>query len=137
MEILLIILIVVVWISLYSHISKMNTHTDSLRKDLYSLRKYIEAQLDELRKQQAASLAGESSVEDIPKEKIQETIEKTVEISVGKAKEVIVREPSVEKIIPPVMQKVEKPVESWLEEPVSSVNVKEKKVVPELSLIHI
>lgn len=131
MEILLIILIVVVWISLYSHISKMNTHTDSLRKDLYSLRKHIEAQLDELRKQQAASLAGERSVEDIPKEKNQETIEKTVEISVEKAKEVIVQEPLVEKIIPPVMQEVEKPVESRPEEPGSSVNVKEKKVVPE------
>lgn len=131
MEILLIILIVVVWISLYSHISKMNTHTDSLRKDLYSLRKHIDAQLDELRKQQAASLAGERSVEDIPKEKNQETIEKTVEISVEKAKEVIVQEPLVEKIIPPVMQEVEKPVESRPEEPGSSVNVKEKKVVPE------
>lgn len=51
METLLIILIVVVWVTLYSHISKMNSHTESLRKEISSLRKYIETQLEEIRKQ--------------------------------------------------------------------------------------
>lgn len=65
METLLVILIVVVWISLYSHISKMNSHTDSLRKDLYSLRKYIEIQLEELKKQQAAMAPAEEKTEEV------------------------------------------------------------------------
>lgn len=52
METLLILLILVVWISLYSHISKMNAHADALRKDLSDLRKSIEVQLEELRKLQ-------------------------------------------------------------------------------------
>ena len=77
METLLVILIVVVWISLYSHISKMNSHTDSLRKDLYSLRKYIEIQLEELKKQQAAM----APVEEKPEEAV---------VSVPVAEEVVV-----------------------------------------------
>ncbi len=52
---LLVILVVVVWISLYSHITRMNAHTDSLRKDITCLRKYIETQLEELKRQQVVS----------------------------------------------------------------------------------
>lgn len=51
MEFLLIILVVVVWVSLYSHISKMNAHTDALKKEIYALRKYIESQLKDLKQQ--------------------------------------------------------------------------------------
>lgn len=113
METLLVILIVVVWISLYSHISKMNSHTDSLRKDLYSLRKYIEIQLEELKKQQAAM----APVEEKPEEAV---------VSVPVAEEVVVP------VIPvtPVTV-VEERTESEQEEPTLPVNVEEKKVVPE------
>lgn len=113
METLLVILIVVVWISLYSHISKMNSHTDSLRKDLYSLRKYIEIQLEELKKQQATM----APVEEKPEEAV---------VSVPVAEEVVVP------VIPvtPVTV-VEERIESEQEEPTLPVNVEEKKVVPE------
>ncbi|WP_337941710.1 DUF2339 domain-containing protein [Parabacteroides sp.] len=113
METLLVILIVVVWISLYSHISKMNSHTDSLRKDLYSLRKYIEIQLEELKKQQAAM----APVEEKPEEAV---------VSVPVAEEVVVP------VIPvtPVTV-VEERTESEQEEPPLPVNIEEKKVVPE------
>lgn len=50
METLLILLIIVVWITLYSHISKMNAHTDILRKEIFLLKKYIEVQLEELKR---------------------------------------------------------------------------------------
>lgn len=117
METLLVILIVVVWISLYSHISKMNTHMDSLRKDLYSLRKYIETQLEELRRQQAVTTSsGEKQVEEIVGKVGEEIVERPVEKPVEKAAEVT-----------PV---VEKPVESKPEEVVPSVGIGDKKVVP-------
>lgn len=113
METLLVILIVVVWISLYSHISKMNSHTDSLRKDLYSLRKYIEIQLEELKKQQATM----APVEEKPEEAV---------VSVPVAEEVVVP------VIPvtPVTV-VEERIESEQGEPTLPVNIEEKKVVPE------
>ena len=117
METLLVILIVVVWISLYSHISKMNTHMDSLRKDLYSLRKYIETQLEELRRQQAVTTSSdEKQVEEVVGKVGEEIAERLVEKSVEKAAEVT-----------PV---VEKPVESKPEETVPSVGIGDKKVVP-------
>lgn len=117
METLLVILIVVVWISLYSHISKMNTHMDSLRKDLYSLRKYIETQLEELRRQQAVTTSSdEKQVEEVVGKVGEEIAERLVEKPVEKAAEVI-----------PV---VEKPVESKPEETVPSVGIGDKKVVP-------
>ena len=55
MEFLLVVLIVVVWVSLYSHISKMNAHTDALRKDIYSLKKFVESQLEEIKRQSETS----------------------------------------------------------------------------------
>lgn len=113
METLLVILIVVVWISLYSHISKMNSHTDSLRKDLYSLRKHIEVQLEELKKQQAATVSAE--------EKPEEAV-----VSVPVAEEVVVP------VIPVTsVTVVEERIESEQEEPTLPVNIEEKKVVPE------
>ena len=117
METLLVILIVVVWISLYSHISKMNTHMDSLRKDLYSLRKYIETQLEELRRQQAVTTSSdEKQVEEVVGKVGEEIAERLVEKPVEKTAEVT-----------PV---VEKPVESKPEETVPSVGIGDKKVVP-------
>lgn len=116
METLLVILIVVVWISLYSHISKMNTHMDSLRKDLYSLRKYIETQLEELRRQQATTTSsGEKPVEMVVGKMTEEIVERPVEKPVEKAEEVI--------------PAVEKPVESKPEEVVPPVGIGDKKVV--------
>lgn len=57
MEFLLVVLIVVVWVSLYSHISKMNAHTDALRKDIYSLKKFVESQLEEIKRQQKIDMS--------------------------------------------------------------------------------
>lgn len=72
MEILLVILILVVWISLYSHISKMNAHTDSLKKELQSLRKYVETQLGELKKQQVVTVLPEERSKGKAKERPEE-----------------------------------------------------------------
>lgn len=72
MEILLVILILVVWISLYSHISKMNAHTDSLKKELQSLRKYVETQLGELKKQQVVTVLPEEQSKGKAKERPEE-----------------------------------------------------------------
>lgn len=68
METLLIILILIVWISLYSHISKMNAHTESLKKELQSLRKYVGTQLEELKKQQVVTVLPEEHPEETIKE---------------------------------------------------------------------
>lgn len=90
---------------------------DSLRKDLYSLRKYIETQLEELRRQQAVTTSsGEKQVEEIVGKVGEEIVERPVEKPVEKAAEVT-----------PV---VEKPVESKPEEVVPSVGIGDKKVVP-------
>lgn len=114
MEFLLVVLIVVVWVSLYSHISKMNAHTDALRKDIYSLKKLVESRLEELKRPEATSVT----------ELTEEMPEKTV----------------VEELVPPVIEvPVEVPVEAATEylqkEMVSGtaaeVQPEKKKVVPQ------
>lgn len=114
MEFLLVVLIVVVWVSLYSHISKMNAHTDALRKDIYSLKKLVESRLEELKRPEATSVT----------ELTEEMPEKTV----------------VEELVPPVIEvPVEVPVEAateYLQKEMGSGTVAEvqpekKKVVPQ------
>jgi uncharacterized membrane protein len=73
MEFLLVVLIVVVWVSLYSHISKMNAHTDALRKDIYSLKKFVESQLEEIKRQSETSttvVTEEVAVEPVTEEPV-------------------------------------------------------------------
>lgn len=91
MEILLVILILVVWISLYSHISKMNAHTDSLKKELQSLRKYVGTQLEELKKQQIVTVFPEERPEEKPEEKPVCVIEDMPEL---KQKKVVADKPA-------------------------------------------
>ena len=91
MEFLLVVLIVVVWVSLYSHISKMNAHADALRKDIYSLKKFVESQLEEIKRQSGTSTT--IITEDIPKEvvieePVQNIAEEPVTVSVEKPDEV-------------------------------------------------
>ena len=114
MEFLLVVLIVVVWVSLYSHISKMNAHTDALRKDIYSLKKLVESRLEEIKRPETTSVT----------ELTEEMPEKTV----------------VEELVPPVIEvPVEVPVEAATEylqkEMVSGtaaeVQPEKKKVVPQ------
>lgn len=114
MEFLLVVLIVVVWVSLYSHISKMNAHTDALRKDIYSLKKLVESRLEEIKRPETTSVT----------ELTEEMPEKTV----------------VEVLVPPVIEvPVEVPVEAATEylqkEMVSGtaaeVQPEKKKVVPQ------
>lgn len=114
MEILLVILILVVWISLYSHISKMNAHTDSLKKELQSLRKYVETQLGELKKQQVVTVLPEERSKGKAKERPEEkpvcVIEDMPEL---KQEEVVAEKPA-------------KPAK-----PVAAIVPEGKKVVPE------
>lgn len=110
MEFLLVVLIVVVWVSLYSHISKMNAHTDALRKDIYSLKKLVESRLEEIKRPETASVT----------ELTEEMPEKTV----------------VEELVPPVIEvPVEAATEYLQKEMVSGtaaeVQPEKKKVVPE------
>lgn len=110
MEFLLVVLIVVVWVSLYSHISKMNAHTDALRKDIYSLKKLVESRLEELKRPEATSVT----------ELTEEMPEKTV----------------VEELVPPVIEvPVEAATEYLQKEMVSGtaaeVQPEKKKVVPQ------
>ncbi|WP_291529639.1 DUF2339 domain-containing protein [Bacteroides sp. UBA939] len=80
MEVLLVILIIVAWINLHSHISRVKTHIDSLQKDLHDFRKEIEAQLEALKKQQAkVSQAGANPVEEVREQVVRTTIEKPIE----------------------------------------------------------
>ena len=110
MEFLLVVLIVVVWVSLYSHISKMNAHTDALRKDIYSLKKLVESRLEEIKRPETTSVT----------ELTEEMPEKTV----------------VEELVPPV---IEVPVEAATEYlqkemvsgAVAEVQPEKKKVVPQ------
>lgn len=114
MEFLLVVLIVVVWVSLYSHISKMNAHTDALRKDIYSLKKLVESRLEEIKRPETTSVT----------ELTEEMPEKTV----------------VEELVPPVIEvPVEVPVEAATEYlqkemvsgTVAEVQPEKKKVVPQ------
>lgn len=110
MEFLLVVLIVVVWVSLYSHISKMNAHTDALRKDIYSLKKLVESRLEEIKRPETASVT----------EMTEEMPEKTV----------------VEELVPPVIEvPVEAATEYLQKEMVSGtaaeVQPEKKKVVPQ------
>lgn len=114
MEFLLVVLIVVVWVSLYSHISKMNAHTDALRKDIYSLKKLVESRLEEIKRPETTSVT----------ELTEEKPEKTV----------------VEELVPPVIEvPVEVPVEAATEYlqkemvsgTVAEVQPEKKKVVPQ------
>ena len=110
MEFLLVVLIVVVWVSLYSHISKMNAHTDALRKDIYSLKKLVESRLEEIKRPETASVT----------ELTEEMPEKTV----------------VEELVPPVIEvPVEAATEYLQKEMVSGtaaeVQPEKKKVVPQ------
>ena len=114
MEFLLVVLIVVVWVSLYSHISKMNAHTDALRKDIYSLKKLMESRLEEIKRPETTSVT----------ELTEEMPEKTV----------------VEELVPPVIEvPVEVPVEAATEYlqkemvsgTVAEVQPEKKKVVPQ------
>lgn len=114
MEFLLVVLIVVVWVSLYSHISKMNAHTDALRKDIYSLKKLVESRLEEIKRPETTSVT----------ELTEEMPEKTV----------------VEELVPPVIEvPVEVPVEAATEYlqkemvsgAVAEVQPEKKKVVPQ------
>lgn len=114
MEFLLVVLIVVVWVSLYSHISKMNAHTDALRKDIYSLKKLVESRLEEIKRPETTSVT----------ELMEEMPEKTV----------------VEELVPPVIEvPVEVPVEAATEYlqkemvsgTVAEVQPEKKKVVPQ------
>lgn len=110
MEFLLVVLIVVIWVSLYSHISKMNAHTDALRKDIYSLKKLVESRLEEIKRPETTSVT----------ELTEEMPEKTV----------------VEELVPPV---IEVPVEAATEYlqkemvsgTVAEVQPEKKKVVPQ------
>lgn len=99
MEFLLIILIVVVWVSLYSHISKMKAHTDDLRKDIYSLKKLVESKMTVI-------------TEDIPKEEVIEEpvyniTEESIVVPVEKPDEVEIQPLPEEKKV--VSQPVIKP----------------------------
>lgn len=110
MEFLLVVLIVVVWVSLYSHISKMNAHTDALRKDIYSLKKLVESRLEEIKRPETTSVT----------ELTEEMPEKTV----------------VEELVPPVIEvPVEAATEYLQKEMVSGtaaeVQPEKKKVVPQ------
>ncbi|WP_455640071.1 DUF2339 domain-containing protein [Parabacteroides sp.] len=104
---LLIILVVVVWVSLYSHITKMNAHTDSLRKEIYNLKKYIEIQLEELKRQpqvvaeewQPEKKEAESEKVSVP-EKVLVSEKEPVsdKVSVPKVQPVL---PETKKVVPP------------------------------------
>lgn len=123
---LLVFLIVVVWISLYSHISKMNTHIDSLKRDLVSLRIYIENQLQELRKQQG--------VTKLPEEKIKEKQEeRPVEKKPVKviAEDVTVKEVIAKPVEKPVVKPEKVVAPAFVAAKVKSPVVAEKRVVPE------
>ena len=107
MEFLLVVLIVVVWVSLYSHISKMNAHADALRKDIYSLKKFVESQLEEIKRQSGTSTT--ITTEDIPKElvieePVQNVAEESVTISVEKPVEHYPEEKPDEVEIQPLIQ---------------------------------
>lgn len=100
MEFLLVVLIVVVWVSLYSHISKMNAHADALRKEIYSLKKFVESQLEEIKRQSGTSTV--IMTEDIPKEvvieePVQSVAEESVMVSVEKPVEYC---PEKKKVVP-------------------------------------
>lgn len=95
MEFLLVVLIVVVWVSLYSHISKMNAHTDALRKDIYSLKKLVESRLEELKRPETASVT--ELTEEMPEKTVVEelvplAIEVPVEVPVEAATEYLQKE---------------------------------------------
>lgn len=122
---LLVFLIVVVWISLYSHITKMNAHTDSLKKDLSGLRKYIENQLEELRKQQAATVLPkgnneETTIEKLVKPLVQPPVEPQGETQVS----------VITKIQTPVVAE-KQAVANKPDKPFTTSHLKGKKVVPE------
>lgn len=93
--ILLVILVVVVWISLYSHITRMNAHTDSLRKDISSLRKYIETQLEDLKRQQVVPDASPEKV--VEEEAVAPSVEEEVHIPILSTE----WRPEEKKIVPP------------------------------------
>lgn len=96
MEFLLIILVVVVWVSLYSHISKMNAHTDALKKEIYALRKYIESQLKDLKQQPtvAAEEVGKPALA-----RVRESEMKPESRPEKKAEEVIVCKPVEKEVV--------------------------------------
>lgn len=79
METLLILLIIVVWITLYSHISKMNVHTDMLRKDIFLLKKYIETQLEELKRRPPEAEQPVEPLQEKPVEPSAPVVEKPAE----------------------------------------------------------
>lgn len=121
MEFLLIILVVVVWISLYSHISKMNTHTDALRKDILALKKYIESLQKEMKQQpQPQSPQPEKQPQAVVAEETVKpevvTAEKPVRVTVEKPqvkveeKPVVRPVPEVKKVVPPPVIKPFGPV---------------------------
>lgn len=114
MEFLLIILIVVVWVSLYSHISKMNTHTDALRKDIYSLKKLVESQLEEMKQREKTSVT--IMPEEIP-------VKTVVEESVPPVKE--------ELAVTPVKVAAEYHVQDEMNETVTESQPEKKKIVPQ------
>lgn len=102
MEFLLIILVVVVWVSLYSHISKMNAHTDALKKEIHALRKYIESQQKDLKQQ--PTVAAEE-VEKPALAKVREPEMKPESRPEKKAEEVIVCKPVEREVVKkPVVQ---------------------------------
>ena len=72
MEFLLVVLIVVVWVSLYSHISKMNVHTDALRRDIYSLKKLVESRLEEIKRPETTSVT--ELTEEMPEKTVVEEL---------------------------------------------------------------
>ena len=95
MEFLLVVLIVVVWVSLYSHISKMNAHTDALRKDIYSLKKLVESRLEEIKRPETTSVT--ELTEEMPEKTVVEelvplVIEVPVEVPVEVATEYLQKE---------------------------------------------
>lgn len=95
MEFLLVVLIVVVWVSLYSHISKMNAHTDALRKDIYSLKKLVESRLEEIKRLETTSVT--ELTEEMPEKTVVEelvplAIEVPVEVPVEAATEYLQKE---------------------------------------------
>lgn len=96
MEFLLIILVVVVWVSLYSHISKMNAHTDALKKEIYALRKYIESQLKDLKQQPTVAT---EEVEKPALERVREPEMKPESRPEKKAEEVIVCKPAEKEVV--------------------------------------
>lgn len=119
MEFLLIILVVVVWVSLYSHISKMNTHTDVLRRDILALRKYIESLQKEMRQQQQQQPLqpeplSEPELKPEPQPIVKEDLTKT----------------AVEIVEKPVEVAIEKPKMKVEEKPVVRPVPETKKVVP-------